>query len=59
MAECAAITGYNIGTVSTLKNDPAFLELVSLYEDDLNKVYLDVHARMAAESSTRKTLVRR
>jgi hypothetical protein len=50
MAEAAAISGYTQTTISVLKKDPAFIELVSLYEDDINKVYLDVHARMAALS---------
>jgi hypothetical protein len=50
LAEVSAISGYSQSAISVLRNDPAFIELVALYADDLKKVYLDVHERMAAFS---------
>lgn len=33
IVECAALTGYSVSRIDRFKNDPAFLALVSLYEE--------------------------
>lgn len=48
LMECSAITGLSGARISVIKNDPAFMELVSFYAEELHEVFVDVHARMAA-----------
>lgn len=48
MQECSNLTGLGTARISVLKADPAFIELVSFYQDELHEVFVDVHARMAA-----------
>ena len=46
-SEIALITGYTPQRVIQLKNDPAFLELVSHYRGQVEELYVDVHRRLA------------
>ncbi len=48
----AAVTGYSPGRISTLKNDPAFLELVHHYEMDLEEIKSDVTMQLRHASLT-------
>ena len=48
LLECSNLSGLTPARISTLKNDPAFQELVSFYAEELHEVYVDVHERMAA-----------
>lgn len=48
LMECSAITGLTGARISVIKNDPAFMELVSFYAEELHEVFVDVHARMAS-----------
>ncbi len=41
-------TGYAPGTISSLRSDPAFVELVSHYAGLKEAVYLDVHQRLGS-----------
>ena len=41
--DAALICGYAPGTVSALKTDPTFLELVKKYQADVNFVYRGIH----------------
>lgn len=47
-AEISLITGYSPSRISILQNDPAVKELVSYYSENVEEVFLDVHARLAA-----------
>lgn len=42
--EASAATGYSIGRIATLKEDPCFQELVAFYRADNEKVARDVEA---------------
>lgn len=48
--EAAINSGYVLSRVSVLKADPAFQELLSFYRKDVNRQYLDVHAKLAGVS---------
>lgn len=48
--EISAITGYAPSTISNLKHDPAFQELVEHYKAQTEEIYVDVHQRLAALS---------
>lgn len=41
--DAALVCGYAPGTVSALKTDPTFLELVKKYQSDVNFVYRGIH----------------
>lgn len=45
--EAAVATGYNISTISTLKADSMFQELLAFYESEANAPYIDMHQRLA------------
>lgn len=47
-AECHLCTGYSISRISILKNDPAFRELITYYQSQVEEVYINVHQRLAA-----------
>jgi hypothetical protein len=40
--------GMSVARISTLKQDPAFSELVEEYKEKIDEVYFDAHARLAA-----------
>jgi hypothetical protein len=44
--EASAMTGYSPSRISILKNDPAFAELITYYQEVKTAVYLDVHERI-------------
>lgn len=44
---CMAITGYSQSRISILQSDPAFKELLAFYAQETQKVYLNVHERLA------------
>lgn len=44
--ESSAITGYAPSTISSLKKDPAFSELVAHYTLQIEGLFLDVHERL-------------
>lgn len=46
----AAITGYVVTTVSILKTDPAFQELIKFYQSDIQAQYADLHENLAGLS---------
>ena len=46
--DAALRTGYTPSRVSVLQQDPAFIELISHYEEELREIYVDVHENMAA-----------
>lgn len=48
--EASSITGYTPSYISTLKNDPAFQELVQFYRSNLTVVQGDLHQRMTGLS---------
>ena len=50
--EISAITGYTPSRISTLKNDPAFAELVAYYSSQVKEVFVDVASRIAAVGLT-------
>lgn len=45
--EAAIVCGYNISRVSILKNDPAFNELLSFYQGEVDLQYRDLHERLS------------
>lgn len=45
--EVSQLTGYSISRLSVLQGDPAFLELVEYYSDQVKEAYVDVHTRLA------------
>lgn len=45
--EASLITGYQTTTIHTLKNDPAFNELIEHYKSLKVEIYIDVHERLA------------
>lgn len=45
--EVAAITGYAQGSISQMKADPAFQELMEYYKGQTDAVYVGVHERLA------------
>lgn len=49
-AEIQLVTGYAPATISNLKRDPAFQDLVSYYKEQTEEIYIDVHQRLAALS---------
>lgn len=49
--EACAITGYKPATVSLLKNDPTFNELVAFYRKNIDKEFVDLHRRLAVVSA--------
>jgi hypothetical protein len=44
--ECSALTGYSPTTISQLRADPAFQELVKHYKDKTERQYVDLQERM-------------
>lgn len=48
--DAALACGYVISRVSVLKSDPAFKELLALYRENTNRVYRDMHERLAGLS---------
>lgn len=50
-SEAAMIVGYDAVTVSILLGNPAFMELVNFYARDINRVYAEMQANMAALGS--------
>jgi len=46
--EAALISGYDPSTVSRLKSDPAFAELLSYYQTQKEMIFVDVAERMKA-----------
>lgn len=48
--EAAAMTGYTPQTVSVLKGDPAFAELVAFYREDAEREYVKLHDVIAGLS---------
>ena len=46
--EVSALTGATPARVTTLSNDPAMQELIHHYRSELQVLYVDVHARLAA-----------
>lgn len=44
--EVAAVTGYSQSTISVLQRDPAFANLVALYQENVQAIYVDTHQRM-------------
>lgn len=51
-AEISAVTGYCGSRISVLKADPAFQELVEFYKTEVQKQFVDVHARLATLGTT-------
>ena len=49
--EASAVTGYAPGTISGLKRDPAFQELIAHYRERMQEQVLDQVGRMAAISA--------
>lgn len=49
-AEIQTITGYASSTISNLKRDPAFQELVEHYRKQTEEIYIDVHQRLSSIS---------
>lgn len=49
--ECAAIHGYTPSTVSSLKGDPAFQELVEFYHAKADAAMADLHVRLSGLSA--------
>jgi len=45
--EASIITGYDISTISILKNDPAFKELILFYQNEVNAEYRTMHSQLA------------
>lgn len=45
-AEAALITGYQISSISILKQDPAFKELLAYYKDQADEVFVDFYKRL-------------
>jgi len=50
--EAAIITGYTEATVSVLRHDPAFSNLVRHYSEERDLAFLDVQEKMAAVNGT-------
>lgn len=50
--QISLITGMAKARICVLKNDPAFLELVAYYLDQKEKVYVDVHEKLADLGTT-------
>lgn len=48
--EIAAVTGYSLTYISTIKKSPDFVELVAYYAEQKREVYLDVHQRLSSLS---------
>jgi hypothetical protein len=48
--EISAVTGYSSSYISSIKHDPAFLQLVAYYTEQKGQVYLDVHQRLSTLS---------
>jgi len=46
--QVAIITGYTPGTISALKSDKAFNELVTMYKADIDELFLSMQDRMAS-----------
>lgn len=51
MSEAAIITGYGVTTISILKNDPSFKELVLFYQNEVNAEYKTMQAQLAGLGS--------
>ena len=47
-SEAAAATGYAVSRISTLQQDPAFVELVEFYKHQVEGKFLDMSERLAA-----------
>jgi len=48
--QISAVTGYSGAYISSIKCDPAFAQLVVYYEQQKEKIYLDVHERLSTLS---------
>lgn len=49
--EAAIVTGYDPSRISILKGDPTFRALVDFYRENLDKVFTDLHEKMAGLSA--------
>lgn len=49
--EAAIVTGYDPSRISILKGDPTFRALVDFYRENLDKVFSDLHEKMAGLSA--------
>jgi len=52
IGEAAVMVGLTLNRCSILMTDPAFIELLSFYREDVTKVYRDMHEKLAGISST-------
>lgn len=50
IGEAAAVCGYDISRVSILKDDPAFVELIKFYGEQVNAQYAGLHEVLAGMS---------